>query len=188
MRLPLRTLVIIPLMTALVAVLSLMPGIPFVPVPITLQTLGVMLAGIVLGSWRGALSMALYLLVGAVGAPVFAQGNAGLAVFAGPTLGFLVGFVVAAYLIGLLTERTRQLSVVKLFVYNLLFGVLLVNLVGALVMAPIVKISPVAAIIFCTRFLPGDVLKAIVAAIVGLAVVKALRQAGFRVGGARDLI
>lgn len=181
MRLPLRTLVLTALMTALIAVLSQI-NISLLLVPFTLQTLGVMLAGIVLGSKGGALSMALYLLLGAVGAPVFAGGKGGLAIFAGRTLGFLIGFVVAAYLIGLLAERTRQLSVVKLFLYNLLFGVLLVNLVGALVMGPIVKMSPMAAIIFCTRFLPGDVLKAIVAAIVGLAVVKALRSAGFQTG------
>jgi biotin transport system substrate-specific component len=180
MRLPLRTLVLTALMTALVAVLSLMPGIPFVLVPITLQTLGVMLSGMILGSWRSALSMAIYLLVGAAGAPVFAGGHGGLAVFAGPTLGFLIAFVVGAYVIGLLTERTRRLTVWKLFLYNVLGGVLLVNLIGALVMAPIVKLSPIAAIIYCTRFVPGDVIKAAIAAVVGLAVVKALRSAGFQ--------
>lgn len=180
MRFSLRTLVLTALMAALIAVLSLLPGIPLGPVPITLQTLGVMLTGIVLGARGGALALGLYLLVGAVGAPVFAGGSGGLHVFAGPTVGFLIGFVLAAFVIGLLTERTRNLSVVKLFVYNLLGGVLLVNVVGALIMAPIVKMTPVAALIYCTRFVPGDVLKAAIAAVVGLAVVKALRKAGFQ--------
>lgn len=79
--------------------------LPFTPVPITGQTFGVLLVGAVLGARRGALSLVLYLLEGAVGLPVFAGGAAGAFHLLGPTGGYLVGFVVAAWLTGYLAER-----------------------------------------------------------------------------------
>ncbi len=78
--------------------------IPLWPVPITLQTLAVLLTGAVLGSRRGALSLLLYLAEGAVGLPVFA-GGAGLAYVLGPTGGYLISYPIAAGLVGLLAER-----------------------------------------------------------------------------------
>jgi biotin transporter BioY len=75
------------------------------PVPITGQTFAVLLAGAVLGSKRGALSQIAYLAIGAMGAPIFAGCMGGPAVLAGPTGGYLVGFVPAAFMVGLLAER-----------------------------------------------------------------------------------
>ncbi len=77
--------------------------LPFTPVPITLQTLVVTLAGALIGWRKGALSQLLYLVWGGFGAPLFAGGAFGFAVFAGPTGGYLVGFVVGAMTAGLLT-------------------------------------------------------------------------------------
>ncbi len=79
--------------------------LPFTPVPITGQTLAVLLVGALLGSVRGGLSMLLYLAQGAAGLPVFAAGNAGAAYLLGPTGGYLLGFVAGAFLTGLLAER-----------------------------------------------------------------------------------
>jgi biotin transport system substrate-specific component len=80
--------------------------LPFSPVPITGQTLAVLLIGALLGSRRGSLCLLAYLVEGVVGLPVFATGGAvGLARLAGPTGGYLVGFVAAAYVTGLLAER-----------------------------------------------------------------------------------
>jgi biotin transport system substrate-specific component len=79
--------------------------LPFSPVPITGQTFAVLLVGVLLGSRRGGLGVLLYLLEGAAGLPFFAGGTAGLARLAGPTGGYLVGFVVAAIVVGLLAER-----------------------------------------------------------------------------------
>ena len=78
--------------------------IPLWPVPLTLQTLGVLFTGAVLGSRRGALALLLYLAEGAAGLPVFA-GGAGLAYMLGPTGGYLVSYPIAAGLVGLLAER-----------------------------------------------------------------------------------
>ncbi|MFN3337582.1 MAG: biotin transporter BioY, partial [Thermomicrobium sp.] len=83
------------LATALAARVSI--PLPFTPVPITGQTFAVLLVGAVLGSRRGAASMALYVVQGLAGLPVFAGGKAGLAVLLGPTGGYLVGFIAAAF-------------------------------------------------------------------------------------------
>src|SRR5690606_2023052 len=89
------------------AVLSLMPPIPLgvIPVPVTLQTLGVMLAGAMLGPWRGMLACLLYMVLWILGLPVLPGGRAGLGVLAGPTGGFLVGMVVGAFVIGWMVQR-----------------------------------------------------------------------------------
>ena len=90
---------------SVVVALAAQIEIPLRPVPITLQTLGVLLAGAMLGSRRGAAALILYLAEGAVGLPVFAGGASGVAYVLGPTGGYLVGFVVAAGVVGWLAER-----------------------------------------------------------------------------------
>jgi biotin transport system substrate-specific component len=79
--------------------------LPFTPIPITGQTFAVLLVGAVLGSRRGAASLLLYLIQGLLGLPVFAGGASGLVYLGGPTGGYLVGFVIAASLVGLLASR-----------------------------------------------------------------------------------
>ncbi len=79
--------------------------LPFSPVPVTGQTLAVLLLGAVLGSRRGSLAVVAYLAEGAMGGPVFAGGTGGVARLLGPTGGYLFGFVLAAYLVGVLAER-----------------------------------------------------------------------------------
>jgi biotin transport system substrate-specific component len=79
--------------------------LPFSPVPVTAQTFAVLLTGGLLGSKRGSLSLLTYIAQGAVGLPVFAGGIGGVAVLLGPRGGYLLGFILAAYVIGLLVER-----------------------------------------------------------------------------------
>ena len=79
--------------------------LPFSPVPITMQTLAVVMIGVVLGSSRGAVSAASYVAAGAMGLPVFAGGSMGIAHLAGPTGGYLFGFTAAAWLTGFLAEN-----------------------------------------------------------------------------------
>ena len=80
-------------------------GLPFTPVPITGQTFAVVLVGASLGALLGLASLGLYLFVGALGAPIYADGNHGWDVLTGPTGGYIVGFVLAAVLTGLLAQR-----------------------------------------------------------------------------------
>jgi biotin transport system substrate-specific component len=84
--------------------LSAQVYIPTLPVPFTGQTFGVLLVGGALGFRRGALALLLYLAIGAIGIPVFAQGKAGLAIVQGASGGYLIGFVVAAAIVGRLAE------------------------------------------------------------------------------------
>jgi biotin transport system substrate-specific component len=91
------------LFTSLLAQVSV--PLPFTPVPITLQTLGVLFLGAGLGARRGALSQLVYVAAGWAGLPVYAGGTGGAAHLFGPTGGYLLGFVVAAYLAGWLAER-----------------------------------------------------------------------------------
>lgn len=93
------------LFAALMAICSLI-SVPlgFTPVPVNLATLGVFLAGGLLGRKYGTVSMIVYVLLGAVGVPVFAGFRGGLSVLAGPTGGYIIGYIVAAFLIGLLVE------------------------------------------------------------------------------------
>lgn len=79
--------------------------LPFTPVPVTLQTFAVILTGCLLGSTRGTLAVGAYIVEGLAGLPVFAGGTAGLAHLLGPTGGYLVGFLAAAFVTGFLTER-----------------------------------------------------------------------------------
>jgi len=96
--------VLVVLFSAFVA-LTAQVEIPLWPVPLTLQTLGVLFTGAVLGSQRGALALLLYLTEGALGLPVFAGGASGVGYMLGPTGGYLVGFVVAAGVVGWLAQR-----------------------------------------------------------------------------------
>lgn len=97
--------------------------LPFTPVPLTGSTLGVLYAGALLGSRRGAASVLLYLALGAVGLPFFAGGAAGWQTFAGATGGYLVGFLPAAWLAGRLSERGWDRSPLTAFAQMLLGSV-----------------------------------------------------------------
>lgn len=96
-------------LTALLAQVA----VPLWPVPITGQTLAVLLVGATLGAARGAISLALYAVLGVVGLPVFSDYASGLHVLAGPTGGYIVGFVVSAALVGWLSERAWERRILK---------------------------------------------------------------------------
>jgi biotin transport system substrate-specific component len=115
--------------TSLLLALSAQVAIPlpFSPVPVTFQTLVVLLAGAVLGSRLGVLSVLVYLVEGAIGLPFFAKGAAGLAYLRGVTGGYLVGFVIAAFVVGLLVERGLgrkfSMAILAMFIGNvILYG------------------------------------------------------------------
>ena len=106
-----RSLTHIALFAALIAALGLVPRIDLAAgVPITAQSLGIMLCGTVLGARKGALAVLLFLLLVALGLPLLAGGRGGLGVFAGPSVGYLVGFPIAAFVAGWVMERTTLRS------------------------------------------------------------------------------
>jgi len=101
--------------------------LPFTPVPVTLQTLAVLLAGCILGSGRGALAVIAYLGEGFAGLPVFSGGTAGISHLLGPTGGYLLGFVAAAFVVGMFAERgaarSRLGTLVMLIIGNIVLYV-----------------------------------------------------------------
>jgi biotin transport system substrate-specific component len=171
-----RDLAYIALFAAITAVLGLVPAIPVpaVPVPITAQTLGVMLAGAVLGARRGGLALLLFLVVVAIGVPALAGGRGGLAVFAGPSAGFLYSWPIAAFVTGLLTEVFwRRFNLAWALVATLVGGIGVVYLIGI----PFISVysdTPLStAFTGSMVFVPGDVVKAVIAALVAVAVRRA---------------
>lgn len=156
---------------AFIAVCAVLPGFSLGPVPITLQTFAVMLAGAVLGSTRGFLAVLLYIAVGLVGLPIFAGGVAGFAVLARPSIGYLVAFPLAAWLIGFIVERLPRHKVATSV--GLIFGAAVVgNLVfiwplGILGMWWRVPFDTFGqAFVANLAFIPGDLIKAFLAALV----------------------
>jgi biotin transport system substrate-specific component len=92
-------------LTAILAQISV--PLPFSPVPITFQVLAVCLAAAILGSRLGALSQLIYVVMGAIGMPVFAGGTSGLQRLAGPTGGYILSYIIAAFIIGIIVEKFR---------------------------------------------------------------------------------
>ncbi len=152
----------IALFAALIAVLGLIPKITLAfGVPITAQSLGVMLCGTVLGAKRGALAALLFVLLVAMGLPLLAGGRGGLGVFASPTVGFLVGFPVAALVTGWIVETWRSAPVgIAAGISAVLGGVVVLYAFGVAGMSVVMgKTLPEAAALV-TAFIPGDLLKA----------------------------
>lgn len=161
-----KDLAYIALFAAIIAVLGTLPAVNIGPVPITAQTLGVMLAGSVLGARRGFLAVLLFLVLVAIGLPLLSSGAGGLAVFAGATAGYLFSWPVAAFVIGWLTERVwSRYSVVWGVLINVLGGMVVVYLIGVPVLAAVANLSLWEAIVSgAWPFLPGDAAKAFIAA------------------------
>lgn len=160
-------LALVAVFVGIIAVLGLVPGVvvPGVAVPITLQTLGVMLAGAVLGRWRGAAAVLVFLALVAIGLPLLAGGRGGLGVFFGPSVGFLVGFPVAAFVIGWTTERfDAARSLPGGIVANVVGGIGVLYVFGIAGMALVLQLTLSQAGVAALAFLPGDLVKAVVAA------------------------
>lgn len=155
------------LFTALAAQISIPLG--FTPVPITGQTFAVLLAGGVLGANRGALSMGLYVALGAIGLPFYADGDGGWTIATGATAGYLVGFIVAAFVVGKMAEhgQDRKLATsLPAFVA----GSLIIYGFGAAWLAYDLGLpltagagEPSAISLGVAPFLVGDVIKALLA-------------------------
>ena len=136
-------------------------SIPIGPVPINLQTLFVLLAGLLLGRRWGAAGIGVYLLAGAIGFPVFAGGTGGIGKIIGPTGGYLIGFFFAVYIIGLISEIKRSVAMDLL---AMIAGTLIIYVFGVAWLMVVTNMNldkALAAGLF--PFLPGDGLKIVAA-------------------------
>jgi biotin transport system substrate-specific component len=114
--------------------------LPFTPVPITLQTLMVLLSGAMLGSYYGGLAMIIYLLLGAIGLPVFAGGSSGIGVLLGPTGGYLLSYPIAAFVVGKMIERKKLNSFLKYFSFIAVLSFILVVFLDAVLKLGVMKL------------------------------------------------
>lgn len=170
-----RNVVLIALFAALIAALGLIPKIalPF-GVPITAQSLGIMLCGTVLGAKRGALAVLLFLLLVALGLPLLAGGRGGLGVFASPTVGFLIGFPIAAFVTGLITEKWSTGPLwLGAGIASVIGGIIVLYAFGIPGMAFMLDKTLPEATGLITAFIPGDAIKAALAGMLTAALAKA---------------
>ncbi len=148
--------------------------LPFTPVPITGQVFGVLLSSALLGRWLGPLTQGLYVGLGALGVPWFAPASSatpftvgGLARLIGVTGGYLLGFVVAAVVVGWLVDRGDRERSFAMNLSVLLAGVAVIYIAGALQLAFLLRTSLNETLLYgVVPFVPGDILKAVLAATV----------------------
>lgn len=151
------------LFAALTAVFSQI-AIPIGPVPINLATLAVFCAGALLGPSLGALSLAIYVIIGAAGAPVFSLFRGGIGILTGPTGGYIVGYIPAAFIVGLLIEKLNKSKKIYIYPAAMLCGMLTYFILGTAWFMFSTGTGFLGALMVCVvPFLPGDFLKIAVA-------------------------
>ncbi len=170
-----KNMVLCALFAAVTAVLSqLAVPLPFTPVPINLATLSVLVAGGLLGPLYGAISLTIYVVMGAVGLPVFAQFSGGAAIVVGPTGGYIIGYIAVAFVTGLLVNRLPQK----------LWGIVVAMIAGSLTLYTLgtawfmfsTGTGFLAALGMCViPFLIGDALKIAVGSVLVQTVAKAVK-------------
>ncbi|MBA8793818.1 biotin transport system substrate-specific component [Friedmanniella endophytica] len=171
-------------MAAVIAALGVVPPITVgvLGVPITLQTLGVMLAGALLGPVRGMLAAALVVVLALVGLPILSGGRGGLGVLFGPTGGYLLGWVPGALVVGLLARywaarvRSTAARTVAFAVSAVVGGVLVIYAVGIPWTAVVAGVRLGVSAVGALAFVPGDLVKAVLAAVIAVGVHRGYRK------------
>jgi biotin transport system substrate-specific component len=170
-----RNVVQIALFTALIAALGLIPQLTLAfGVPITAQSLGVMLCGTILGARRGFLAALLFVALVAIGLPLLAGGRGGLGLFAAPTAGFLIGFPAAAFATGWITQRLGAVALGwAAGIGAAVGGIVVLYTFGITGMAIALDRSMMEAALLVTAFIPGDFIKAVLAGLITAALYRA---------------
>lgn len=155
--------------------------IPTPIAPFSFQVLFVIMAGIILGPKWGFASQAAYIIIGLIGIPIFTMGGGPSYIFQ-PTFGFLLGFALAAFVIGKIVEKTKPLSFKKLALAST-FGLACIYAIGLPYLYLIVNIymgkeMSLSAVLWgaCIIFLPGDIIKILLASFLSLKIIKALKN------------
>ncbi len=183
---PSRSIALVSLFAALIAVFGLIPKIDLpLGVPITLQTLGVMLAGCLLGPKRALQALALFLAAVALGLPLLSGGRGGLGVFFSPASGYLIGWPVGAFVTGmamtLLPTTSPRSAAISAFVASAVGGLLVVHVFGVVGLVNIANLSWEQALMGTLVFVPGDLIKCALCATVVHTVARGLPD--WRFGG-----
>ena len=164
---------------AIIAVLGLPGGFTILgSVPITAQTLGVMLAGAILGPWLGAMSVSVLLALVAVGMPLLAGGRGGIGVFFGPSAGYLFGWIAGAIVIGLIVHAGgRKPTSWRTLLGVVVGGILLVYAFGIPVQSFVTRLPLLETALMSLVFVPGDLVKAVLATAIVVTLIRAYPRA-----------
>ena len=168
-----RDMVLVALFAAITAACAVFPPVqvPVVPAPIVVQNIGVMLAGSILGARRGGLALLLFVVLVAVGMPILTGWKGGLGVIMGPTGGFVLSWIPAAFLVGALVEKFwSRLNFWNLLFCNVVGGVVVVYALGVPWLAAVARLELSQAFVGSSVFIPGDVIKAVIASFAALIV------------------
>lgn len=173
MKLTIREMTLVAMFAALTSIGAFI-SIPIGEVPITLQTLFVLLSGLILGPKLGALSQLIYLILGLIGLPIFAGFTGGLQSVTKPSFGFILGFMFSAYLAGKISHIKKETSAINIWLGSLvatittyLFGLPYMYYILNIVLGKGLSFSTVLNM-GCLIFLPGDVLKLVVASLIAI--------------------
>ncbi|MHC1684237.1 MAG: biotin transporter BioY [Clostridiaceae bacterium] len=182
MKLKTRDMILVALFAALSAIGAFIK-IPTPTVPITLQVFFVALSGVLLGSRLGALSQFVYVLIGLVGVPVFTNGGGPSYIFQ-PSFGYLISYIFAAFIIGKIVEQFKEINLMKI-IMAISSGLFVIYLIGVPYLYMILNFYLGKSIAIGTVlqtgmliFLPGDIIKIIVAAILSVNILPILKRAG----------
>ena len=186
MKLQLRDYPRIAIFVGLIAALGLIPQINLGPIPFAPQVLGVMLAGAVLGSYRGTLAVLIFEVLVLAGLPLLTGGRGGFSVFIGPTAGFLFGYLVGAWVIGLIIKNLSKINLaISSAIAFAVGGIVVIYAIGFAWLMPAAQfnLNPAAQgtldyfVPLLGLFLVGDVIKAVIAVLVLLGIKAAYPKA-----------
>ncbi len=177
-----KKIVLVGMFSGLLAIISpLQIIIPFSPVPITLQVVGMVLAGGILGSRLGFLSVLIYTILGLVGLPIFAGFKSGLPALIGPTGGYIIGFIAAAYIIGKLVEVKAEPGLAYIIFANMI-GLIVLYTIGTLQLSFIYTHSIYKALLAgVLPYIIPDLIKILFSSILTIQVRKVLIKSGYLV-------
>ncbi len=159
-----KQLIICSLFAALTAILSQISiPLPFTPVPINLATLSVLLAGALLGKKVGAISQVVYALLGVIGLPVYANFMSGIGVILGPTGGYIIGYIIAAFVVGIIIEKSN--NSLMTYIFSMCLGMISCYILGTAWFMYVTGNNLMSSLVMCVfPFIPGDIIKIILGA------------------------
>ena len=181
MKLSTKDMTLVAMFTGLTAIGAFI-SLPVGPVPISLQSLFVILSGLIIGPKLGALSQIVYISLGLIGVPIFSGFTGGPQTIMKPSFGFIIGFVFAAYIVGVIAHSDKKLSIKKVWIGSLV-GTIVVYLFGLPYMYYMLNIVMGKGLSFqaimqmgCLLFLPGDFVKVIIASLVAMKILPILSK------------
>lgn len=167
------------IMLAVLIILGYVPpiAIGIIPVPLIVQNMGVFLTGLLLGQKKGTITVLLLLMMVSVGLPVLSGGSGGIAVFYGPTGGYVLGYLIAVNVIGYGRDRLfRKVGFVRLLLLTIFGGGLVIELCGSIGLHWNTGISFKTAVLANLVFIPGDLIKAIISVVVMMRIPKQMQE------------